>query len=218
MLFESITFPCQARYATLGKLDENTRAIWFVLHGYGQLAQYFIKKFALLESENIFVVAPEGLSKFYLEDVNARMQSGNNRVGASWMTKENRQMDIENYVQYLNAVHTHIVKNTSTIPITLLGFSQGAATVSRWATLGRCNFSRLILWAGVFPPDMDFEQGSYILQKKETHLVYGMQDPFLNDSRFAEMSVISEKLGIRPTITTFEGGHDIDAVALKKFI
>lgn len=218
MRFESVDFTFQARYTTLGKLDENTRAIWFVLHGYGQLAQYFIRKFTILENENIVVVAPEGLSKFYLEDVNARMQSGNNRVGASWMTKENRQMDIDNYIRYLDAVHAHIVKNASTVPVTLLGFSQGAATVSRWATVGQCNFNRLILWAGVFPPDMELEQGSHILQKKETHLVYGTHDPFLNDTRFTEMNVISDKLGIRPIITTFPGGHDIDAATLRKFV
>jgi len=216
MSFKSVTFSIEARYATLGELNANTKAIWFVVHGYGQLAQYFIRKFSTLEAENIFVVAPEGLSRFYLENVSARRQSGNNRVGASWMTRENRQMDIENYVRYLDAVYHDVVVDAPEVSVTLLGFSQGAATVSRWATQGKCKFKKLILWAGVFPPDMDLEHGSEVLQNKETHLVYGTSDPFLTDTRFTEMKTVSERLGVIPMITTFEGGHDIDSAVLKK--
>ncbi|RAV99114.1 alpha/beta hydrolase [Pseudochryseolinea flava] len=218
MPFKSVKFSFEARYATLGELSSQTKSIWFVIHGYGQLAQYFIRKFTSLESAQTFFVAPEGLSKFYLEDVQSRKQSGNNRVGSSWMTKENRQMDIANYITYLNAVYDDVTNPAPQVPITFLGFSQGAATVSRWATQSNRRFDRLILWAGVFPPDMDFAHGGDILKHKETHLVYGTQDPFLNDERFTEMRLISNKLGINPTHTTFEGGHDIDSDTLKKFI
>ena len=31
-----------ARYFTLGELNEHTEQIWFVCHGYGQLAEYFM--------------------------------------------------------------------------------------------------------------------------------------------------------------------------------
>jgi predicted esterase len=216
MEFQSIKFSYEASYATLGKLTPKTKAIWFVLHGYGQLARYFIKKFSPLESDEILIVAPEGLSKFYLEDVASRAQSGNNRVGASWMTKENRQVDIDNYLRYLDATYYHVLHLPITIPITVLGFSQGAATASRWVAHGGIQFDRLILWAGVFPPDMDVH-ASELFQSKETHLVYGNSDPFLNDSRFAEMNIIVDKLKIKPTVTTFDGGHDIDAVTLKTF-
>jgi predicted esterase len=218
MEFDSVAFQFEARFATLGTLTPKTKSIWFVIHGYGQLAQYFIRKFAPLESEDIFVVAPEGLSRFYLEDLTSRVQTGNNRVGASWMTKENRQMDVDNYIRYLDTVFHKIVDAEKNIPVTVLGFSQGAATASRWVTHGGIHFQRLILWAGVFPPDMDFVHAREQLHAKETHLVYGNADPFLNDTRFAEMKTVAEKLKIEPVITTFEGGHDIDPVALKKFI
>ena len=39
------------------------------MHGYGQLAEYFIRKFNVLEEQNICVIAPEGFSRFYLENV-----------------------------------------------------------------------------------------------------------------------------------------------------
>ena len=213
-----LNFTCKARYYKTGGINTNTRQIWFVIHGYGQLAQYFIRKFNILQQHQICVIAPEGLSRFYLEDVSSRVQSGNNRVGATWMTRENRLMDIENYIHYLNTLYHAEVKDFPSIPVTVLGFSQGAATASRWVTEGNIPFSRLILWAGIFPPDINFKSGEALLKDKETFLVYGNQDPFLNDSRFAEMEMLSSKLGVHPASITFEGGHDMDETTLIKFV
>lgn len=208
MNFHELTFSCKARYYKTGQVTELTRQIWFVLHGYGQLAQYFIQKFSVLEQHQICVIAPEGLSRFYLEDVNARKKTGNNRVGSAWMTRENRLMDIHNYLEYLNTVY-HAEVKTSSVPVTLLGFSQGAATASRWALDNKINFERLILWSGVFPPDMDFEVGKKILKDKKTFIVYGKSDPFLDDSRFIEMNDLVKKLELSPQQIEFDGGHEI---------
>ena len=47
------------RYFTYGDIDKATKLI-FVLHGYGQLAEFFIRKFHFLE-EDYLIVAPEGM-------------------------------------------------------------------------------------------------------------------------------------------------------------
>src|SRR5690242_15478023 len=98
MSSNTLSFPFSARYFKLGEINEHTTEVWFVLHGQGQLAEFFIQKFKMLEDQNICVIAPEGLSRYYLEGYTGR-------VGATWMTKENRLMDINNYIQYLNAVY-----------------------------------------------------------------------------------------------------------------
>ena len=215
MTSHELSFTCRARYFRIGAINERTKQVWFVIHGYGQLAQYFIQKFRHVP-DDICVIAPEGLSRFYLEDVNSRMQSGNNRVGATWMTRENRLMDIANYLSYLNELyHTEI--KTKSVAVTLLGFSQGAATVSRWALDAKINFERLILWTGVFPNDMNFEAGKKVLKDKATYFVYGNADPFLNDSRFTEMKNLSENLSISPKLIEFEGGHEIHEPTLRSF-
>lgn len=204
-----VSFTTRARYHKLGTITEQTQHVWFVLHGYGQLAQYFVRKFRPAEAAGICVIAPEALSRFYLEDVTARMQSGNNRVGASWMTRENRAMDIDNYIHYLNAVYQQEIHPAHSLQITILGFSQGAATATRWAINGQVPFHRLILWAGIFPPDMDLETGREVLKDKEVVLVHGTSDPFLTDARFAEMETLSARLHVTPRRLTFDGGHDI---------
>src|SRR5690349_2972850 len=162
----SVNFNFKARYFKLGEINSQTKSVWFVLHGYGHLAQYFIKKFKPLEGKGVCVIAPEGLSRFYLEDVNTRNQTGNNRVGAAWMTRENRLMDIESYLTFLNAVYKSEIGNRS-LPVTILGFSQGAATASRWAVQSNIRYERLILWSGIFPDDMDFEKSKEVLKTKQ---------------------------------------------------
>ena len=203
-----ITFNFKARYFKLGEINESTKGVWFVLHGYGQLAQYFLIKFKPLLTQNICVIAPEGLSRFYLEDVNTRNQTGNNRVGATWMTKENRLVDIENYLQFLNSVYKTEIGSSAT-PVTLLGFSQGAATASRWAAQNLVAYNSLVLWSGIFPNDMDFEKSREVLKTKQVHQVYGSKDPFLTDARIGEMRGLAEKLGVNSSPIMFDGGHEI---------
>lgn len=204
----TVNFTCQGRYFTEGD-RANANSVWIVLHGYGQLAKYFIRKFLPVAGKSAFVIAPEALSHFYLEDVTKRAASGNTRVGASWMTRENRLTDIQNYLTFLDSVYEHELKG-NTLPVTILGFSQGAATASRWVLEGKINFHRLVLWAGILPPDINLLNGRQILHDKKTVLVYGRNDPFLNDSRFAEMNTLAEKLSIQPDVIEFDGGHDID--------
>lgn len=211
---EAISFNFKARYYKLGEISTATKKIWFVIHGYGQLAQYFVKKFAPLENSETCIIAPEGLSRFYLEDVTKRSQSGNNKVGATWMTRENRLTDIDNYLTYLNQIYQIEIADSFKGEITLCGFSQGGATVSRWALDGKIKFHRLVLWAGIFPADMDFEKGAVLLKDKELIEVFGSRDPFLTDTRVLEMTQLNKKLNLEIKTIRFEGGHEIDAKTL----
>ncbi len=214
---KNIAFPCEARYYKLGKMDATTRQVWVVLHGYGQLAQFFIKKFQTLSEQNICVIAPEGLSRFYLSELTEQGRK-DNKVGATWMTRENRTVDIRNYITYLDAVCEHELKSFPNIPVTVLGFSQGSATACRWATQGKIKFEKLILWAGIFPPDMDFKVGHDILSMKKTYLVVGKHDPYLNEDRMKEFKQLASQLGIQPEIISFEGKHEINEEVLSRLI
>ncbi len=214
MQASNLSFHFKARYFKLGGIKASTKKVWFVLHGYGQLAEYFLRKFKSLEQEQVCVIAPEGLSRFYLEDVNKRSQGGSQRVGATWMTRENRLMDIENYLTYLHTIYENEIAGRTDLEITILGFSQGAATASRWALEDRIHFNRLLLWAGIFPKDMDFQRGHEVLSSKQVQLVYGTKDPFINDERLVHMRTLTDKLKVNATVTTFDGAHEIDEPTL----
>lgn len=215
---QEVRITYKARYYTQGEIKASTKKIWFVLHGYGQLAKFFIKKFNVLSHAGIYVIAPEGLSKFYLEDVTSRARSGNNRVGATWMTRENRMADIENYITYLNTVYKNEVPESFPGEITILGFSQGAATATRWAIEGNIIFHQLILWAGVLPPDMNFAKAQEILTDKKLIEVFGKSDPYLNEERLKEVTSLHARLNINPQLIEFEGGHEINENVLTRLI
>jgi predicted esterase len=203
----NLRFEFNARVFVLGDVT-NAQEIWFVLHGYGQLAKYFIKKFSALQALGICVIAPEGLSRFYL-------QGNHGRVGATWMTSENRLTDIQNYVAYLNTVYLHQIQGRVR-KTTILGFSQGAATAMRWAMDGKVLFDRLVLWAGLFPPDIDFAKGAELLRDKKVFEVLGKQDEFINQEKVADMHRLNSMLRISPTIIEFEGKHEINTGVLEQ--
>jgi predicted esterase len=214
---EYVEFNYQTRYFRSNLNASGARAIWFVLHGYGQLASFFSAKFSALEDQGICVIAPEGLSHFYLEELQTRNKTGDTRVGASWMTRENRLMDISNYLTYLDKIYDREVTDPH-VPVSILGFSQGAATATRWALEGHASFNRLILWAGLLPPDMDFEAGKRILKTKEVVMVYGDQDPFVTPDRLKEMEGLCQRADITPRIVRFHGAHEIDRSVLEGLI
>jgi predicted esterase len=213
-----LSFNYTARYYTLGECNPATRKIWFVMHGYGQLARFFVNKFKVLADAQVYVIAPEGLSKFYLEDVTSRVRTGNNRVGATWMTRENRMADIENYLNYLTTIYKMEVPEYFSGEITILGFSQGAATATRWAIDGNNPFHQLILWAGILPPDMNFEKGHEVLKNKKIIEVFGKTDPYVTEDKLKEATTLNIRLGINPDLIEFEGGHEINEEVLSKLI
>src|ERR1051325_8249497 len=121
MIKKSIRIEKTARYFILG--DAGASSVWCVCHGYAQLASYFIKNFEPLNNGDNMIVAPEGLHRFY-------WQGYSGRVVASWMTKEDRLDDINDYVNFLDEVHNDVMKEFKgkKVKVNVLGFSQGVAT------------------------------------------------------------------------------------------
>ena len=134
---------------TYGNSD-TARYCWIALHGYGQLTDYFIEKFHVLDESEHFVIAPEGFHRFYLKGTSGR-------VGASWMTKEERLDDIADNMAYLNQVYDEFISGRTFDKIIVLGFSQGASTAARWIQMGNCKPDVFVQWAGVFPPDLEIK-------------------------------------------------------------
>jgi predicted esterase len=184
---------------------EGKQHILIALHGYGQLAQFFFRKFTSLP-ENWGVLVPEAPHRFYLA-------GSSGRVGASWMTKEWRHQDIAENNAFLGQL---IVKIKETYPLAslhLLGFSQGGATAARLFQSIPTNFEQLILWASIFPPDI---QKNDFPKVRKLQFVMGKQDPYFDLGQ--QQIVLNEYRELGFDIHTFEGGHDIDTITLEGLI
>ena len=202
----------RARYFTLGATNP-VEQVWFACHGYGQLAARFLEKLRALDDGHRYLVAPEGLSRFYLSE-----RPEERRVGASWMTREDRLAEIEDYVPYLDAVYGDVFGriDRARVRVYALGFSQGAATVSRWAALGTPRIDRLVLWGGDFPPDLELTQPAVADRLRATRLtlVYGRSDVFITSKVVAAITGRFETHDIPYTTIPFEGGHALDDAVL----
>jgi predicted esterase len=179
------------------------------IHGYRQLSKYFIQKFKPFAERGIAVVAPEGLNRFYIEGYSGR-------VGANWMTKEDRETDIEDYLFYLNSLLQDLRETYGNVPFHLLGFSQGGATASRWFASNDFEWKSFSLYASVFPNDFDFEGQKARFESLPSYLLFGDSDPFADEATIASKTVWLAEKGINPKILRFEGGHDIYPKVLEK--
>jgi predicted esterase len=205
-----ISVPRSARYHTLGE-PQGAREVWFVCHGYGQLAARFLERFRPLDDGSRCVVAPEGLSRFYLTE-----SPSERRVGASWMTREDRLSEIEDYVRYLDAVYRDVRPPSERV--TVLGFSQGAATACRWASMGSSRVDRLIVWGGEIPPDLDLaaSPARERLRAVSLHLVYGSRDEYFTSKIVAATEDRLRAADVPYALVPFDGGHEIDEATLRR--
>lgn len=195
---QSLTIEKTVRYFTLGELEKANKLL-IVLHGYGQSAFYFLKKFESLIPKGYFIVAPEGMHRFYLEGTSGR-------VGASWMTKEARLDDIHDNFNYLEALLAHFLVKKENIVIDLLGFSQGAATATRWFEQSKYSFRYLVLWASVFPEDVQMN----VKKNMNTayYFVLGNMDPYFDHE--SEITCLQQYESLHFNIIRFEGKHEIN--------
>jgi predicted esterase len=203
-----------ARYFTRGA-GADAREVWFACHGYGQLAQYFLRRLEPLDDGTRLLVAPEALSRFYLSDPGG--SHAHARVGATWMTREDRLREIDDYVSYLDAVYRLVMAAVpANARVVVLGFSQGVATACRWAALGQARVDELVLWAERIPPDLDLARAAERLRTTRVRLVVGAADRSLPAAALDEERQRLVQHGIRGEALTFPGGHELDAEMLRR--
>lgn len=209
---QNIEIKRTARFATFGNLDEKTTDVWFVIHGYGQLAEFFIKKFTFLNPETNFVVAPEALSRHYLS-------THQNKVGAVWMTKEDRENEVKDYVNYLNTLKdTLLSEHQHQYRLNIIAFSQGCATAWRWVNDGNAKFDNLVLWAGDFPAEIDYTKIPERFPEMKVMYVYGLDDEVLREWQTYEIleQKLKEKDFLFSKVISFEGKHELNEAILKQ--
>lgn len=206
-----ITIARTARYYILGELNSQTRNVWFVLHGYGQLAKYFIKKFDVIVDSQTVIVAPEGLSRLYLD-------AEYGRVGASWMTREDREYEVSDYLAYLNQLYDSVLRDVDTtqLTITLMGFSQGCATACRWLNAGHIRCDRMQLWAGYFPNGLTDVIDPAKLSNLPISYIYGRQDEYIEQMPDPEGYIQRLQAEIpHMQLVPFDGKHVVEREVLR---
>jgi len=177
---------------------------WVLLHGYGQLAARFLRGFGPLATPSRLLVAPEGLSRFYLE-------AGGGKVGASWMTREDREHEIGDYLAYLDQVRRSLVPP---VPLTVLGFSQGVATAARWVVAATPAPARLICWGCLVPEEVPASQ----LAALRLTFVVGEREEWAPPAAVEAQAAAFRAAGVAVEVHRFDGGHEIQPALLDRLL
>lgn len=197
-----------ARVALLGD-EEQAGEAWLVLHGYGMTAQGILHWFRAAQRPGRLLVAPEGLSRFYQE------AKGLRTVGASWMTREDRDHEMADQLGYLERVAERWLTGRRRLEVH--GFSQGVAVGFRWVAAGPRAIDRLVGWGSPSPSEVEPADLVGPLAGGSTHLVIGERDRFFSPELVAGDADRLRRGGLPVELIRVAGGHAIDPEVLARF-
>lgn len=201
-----------AHFRTSHVVNRNEKEILIALHGYGQLSEFFLRKLQPIFSEERLIVVPEATNYAYLEGFSGR-------VGANWMTRHERESAIQNNHTYLNGLLESILLKYRNKPnVKVLGFSQGAATATRWVGQLPIKVDSLILWSGGFAHDLNLEKTGEKLKHTEVMIVLGDSDNLITPDSIQKQDEFISLLPFKVKKLQFEGGHDINVQLLQKIL
>ncbi len=209
---KTIDLTLTASYETYGTLSEMTETVVIAFHGYGQLAKYFIRKFDILDEHKYYVIAPQGLSKFYLNN--------HTRVGASWMTKEDRTLDLKNQLFYVQSVFEAEAEGIdwSKTKLVVFGFSQGIATVSRWVSQYKIPFDTLIAWGGQLGYELTSDDFSFVKSDARIIGLLGDEDEFYKGVEQQKLEISLKNVFPKSVYQFYKGKHEIVKAVLETLL
>lgn len=179
------------------------RQLWILVHGYAQTASEMLAACAALAATDRLLVAPEALSRFY-------RRGSTGPIGASWMTREARESEIVDYVEYLDSVARWCVDELGcAAQPNALGFSQGAAPVWRWAALGETRLARLVAFGGGIPPDVDVARARAKLAGTQLEFVRGRGDTYHTAEWVERDCARVAAAGLQCAAREFDGSHEL---------
>ncbi len=185
----------------------STRGTLVVFHGYGQSADDMLDEVRRIPGAGEWtIVSVQALSRFYTRD--------NQRVIASWMTRQDRDLAIADNVAYVDDVLMRITPGASdrgtsgrSDRVVFLGFSQGVAMAFRAALLGAPEPAGIVALAGDIPPELK-EDGAVSRAWPPVFLATGTRDTWLTPARLAEDAAFLESRRLPHETLVFDGGHE----------
>jgi predicted esterase len=164
-------------------------------HGYAENAQVQLDALSQIPGADRWLVAAvQALHPFYTRD---------QRVVASWMTREDRELAIADNLTYVSRVLGAIREEFPTrAPLVCAGFSQGGAMAYRAAA--RCGADAVIALGADVPPDVADER----ISLRRVLIGRGTGDEWYTAEKHAADLVALNGIAVRLDSHIFDGGHE----------
>ncbi|SNC76701.1 Predicted esterase [Hymenobacter gelipurpurascens] len=177
MQLQHFTTTRTARYISLGEPGPGIQHIWICLHGREQNLLDFASQLVNLDTPERLLILPEGLSRYALPALETTPEAA--ATVASWFAPESVQVDLADLTTYLDGLSAQVLAACPPhTPVTVLGYGHGAAAACRWLAHGRTPYERLILYASIFPAEIDRQAVLASLPKQPVTVVTTTIDSF----------------------------------------
>jgi predicted esterase len=196
--------------------DSLSPRLLVVFHGYAQSAEMAMMDVSPIPgvAEQWRVVAIQALHRFYGKD---------ERVVASWMTRQDRDEAIADNVAYVDRVVAEEIARDGHRPVesdgrrpvrasdrhclVFLGFSQGASMAYRAALLGQHPAAGVVALAGDIPPEV--KDAARRRQPCPPVLIgAGAREHWYTPDKVSADTAFLVSQGVKPEVCRFDGGHE----------
>ncbi len=194
-----VSSPIHGRYLIRESEAEGAAPLLVAFHGYGEDAEEMLEAAVEIPGVSRWHIASiQALNRFY------RTRSG--EVGASWMTKQDRELAIGDNVEYVLRALTAVRERLNVrSPTVFVGFSQGAAMAYRAAGAAPEGCQGLVALAGDVPPELarcaDWNRPSILIGR-------GSEDEWYNEGKWEQDCRLLESLGSAVETCVFDGAHE----------
>jgi predicted esterase len=194
----AIAVPIHGRYI----LEEPTAAApWRLLvgfHGYAEAAEAQLTRLQTVRPADAWRrVSVQGLHRFY------RGRTAD--VVASWMTKQDRELAIDDNVSYVEAVIGDVARAGQLTCVAFAGFSQGVAMAFRAAARSQHKVAGVIALGGDVPPELDARA---LANANGVLIGRGNSDQWYGPETLASDVGRLRAAGVNVQVEEFEGGHE----------
>ena len=167
-------------------------------HGYGESADDQLPRLAAIPgSDDWILVSIQGLHRFY--------ERRTERVVASWMTRQDRELAIADNITYVSRVLNEVLNGRAADAIVFAGFSQGVAMAFRAAVSATASRRCVIGVGGDVPPEL----GPGELRELFSVLICrGSEDPWYGRETFAADVQRLQTAGVAVQACLVAGGHE----------
>ena len=169
-------------------------------HGYGEDAAAHLEALARIPGAGAWLlVAVQALHRFYTRD---------QRIVSSWMTRQDRDLEIADNLDYVGHVLRQVRgEHRTRAPLVFSGFSQGGAMAYRAAA--RHPADALIVLASDVPPDATSSPDAAL---PPVLIGRGVKDDWYTEAKMAADVAALRARGAAVETCVFDGGHEWTAV------